>query len=106
MDHLTTTAPDQLNGHPASVVGSPEQLFEQRIARLYEECDNLMILASDPDQWPLFKQERLPLLQTLLRVQSICWKLTGDDIEPLQRLIVAAESLRKAPTGLRMVRNG
>ncbi len=84
--------------------GTPEQLFEQRIAKDVSEMIELCILAGDPEQKPLVRQQYLGIAQILLRARLILSSLDGEDIDAIKRLIVAIET-RQRP-GLRMISNG
>lgn len=105
MNHRTNSDTALLNGHPDILPGSPEQLMEERIARLAEEMIDLCTLAADPEQRPLFQREWRGISQILLRAQLILSSLKGEEVDLIERLIRALDDPRR-PGQMFMVQNG
>lgn len=78
--------------------GTPEQMMEERVARLVEEMIELTMLTLDPEQKPLIQQEWRGIAQVLLRAQLILGALEGADVEALRRLIVMVSDAKPAPS--------
>lgn len=89
----------------APAPGTPEQMIEERIARLADEMVDIAILAMDPEQQPLVEREWRSIAQILLRAQLMLSTFKGEDVEAICRLIAALD-YSKRPTGLRIVKNG
>lgn len=85
------------------VAGSPEQLVEERIARLADEMVDISMLALDPEQRPLVEREWRGISQILLRAQLMLSTFKGEDVEAIRRLIVALDYVKQPP--LRVVQN-
>ena len=75
--------------------GSPEQMMEERIARIADEMIDISILAMQPDQRPLVGQQWRAIAQILLRAQLIMSVLDDKDVEPIRRLIVSLTDTTK-----------
>lgn len=85
------------------VAGSPEQLVEERVARLADEMIDISMLALDPEQRPLVEREWRGISQILLRAQLMLSTFKGEDVEAIRRLIVALDYVKQPP--LRVVQN-
>lgn len=96
------TEPDQ----PYSLFepGTPEQLFEQRIARDVSEMIELGILAADPEQRALVEQQVRGIAQIRLRADLILETLKGNEAEEIRRLIRALDDPHR-PGVLRPIMN-
>lgn len=86
-----TDISEALEQNSLFIPGTPEQLFEERMARLVEEMDCFVKLANDPEQKPLVQQEWRGIAQVLLRSQLILASLKGTEVEMIQRLILALD---------------
>ena len=75
--------------------GSPEQMMEERIARIADEMIDISILAMQPDQRPLVGQQWRAIAQILLRAQLIMSVLDDKDVEPIRRIIAALTDTTK-----------
>lgn len=78
--------------------GTPEQMMEERVARLVEETIDLAMLALDPEQRPLVQAQWRGVAQMLLRCKLILSVLEGEDVEAIRRLIVNLDHVKPAPT--------
>jgi hypothetical protein len=93
--------------HLTSQPGSPEQMMEERVARLADEMIDISMLALDPEQKPLVEREWRCISQILLRAQLMLSVFRGEDVEAIRRLIVALDICKQPHSaGLRIVRNG
>lgn len=93
-------APDLVSSLP----GTPEQLIEERVARLLDDMINLAALAFDPEQKALLAREARGIAQILLHAQLMLSIFDGKDVEAIRRLIRALDDCNK-PSGLRLIRN-